>query len=279
MDLLPWDQLLELDDGAVIFEELAYGPLTREHPTAALRKRVTIPKRQVIAGGPEASAGQAAYSSLENALLCLTISGPIPVYAVGHWVALEPPVPITSSGRGWGSVTETKPGPVELTASVRDRAKALHESFEATKLSDRDAIHVPIERLGLSMRRRSTIDAAIDLGIAIEALFLQKGGGLGEYGNKISTRASRLLGFDLTSRLELAKLFNALYDMRSKAVHLGRWPAETKYAPESITEHLESGWKHMASALRIAIYRREAIEWKAIESGDTRPASPEWDEP
>ena len=79
---------------------------------------------------------------------------------------------------------------------------------------------IPIDRLILSMSRKSQTDQIIDLGIALESLFLPDQ--LPELKYRLRTRAARHLGANLSDRKEITKRLGTFYDIRSSAVHTGR---------------------------------------------------------
>ena len=51
-------------------------------------------------------------------------------------------------------------------------APKLFETFRSLSAETKDALRLPLQRLSMAMRRLSNVDSAIDLGIALEALFL-----------------------------------------------------------------------------------------------------------
>jgi hypothetical protein len=81
---------------------------------------------------------------------------------------------------------------------------------------------VPLKRLNASLRRKELVDSAIDLGIAIDALFLaEREPDRGELTFTLRLRAARFLEATEAGRREISRFFSTLYKLRSSAVHAG----------------------------------------------------------
>jgi len=77
--------------------------------------------------------------------------------------------------------------------------------------------NIAIARLNTARRRANLADRAIELGIALEALF--GGGSTGELTYKLRLRTALYLGDTLEERRQISKDVNELYKLRSRAVH------------------------------------------------------------
>jgi hypothetical protein len=106
------------------------------------------------------------------------------------------------------------------------------------------------------------VDAAIDLGVAIDSLFLsEREADRGEQTLTLRLRAGRFLGHDLESRRDLAKLFGTLYHLRSAAVHTGVInPVSDHQDTQAL---LTKGYELTARAIRKIIREREP-DWNAL---------------
>jgi hypothetical protein len=270
VELVPWARLLELDDGSAAFEELSRPTFVFDQAAAALRMTLSIPKTENTAEHPNQPVQPADYSPLENAVRCLTIAGPAPVYVVGRWVALEAPIPATNSGRGWGSSTERKPDAVAVNGALAKEAAELYHAFQRLEPDYQAEIGLSADRLNQAMRRRSIVDSAIDLGIATEALFIREEDGIGEFTYKVSMRAGRLLGGSLKEREEITDFFVKLYQIRSRAVHRGRFNTR-KLTDAYVGERLKLGYVYVSHALRHAIRAGKQVDWDALLLGSTPP--------
>jgi hypothetical protein len=128
--------------------------------------------------------------------------------------------------------------------------------------SSRERFHVPVDRLNQALRRSELVDQAIDLGIAIEGVFLE---GTQEERIELSYRASIraafLLGENPQRRREIRDIFRDLYKLRSIAVHQGK----VDQSPHN--QHLiETGWQLTARAIGMCIENWQ-IDWNKLVFG------------
>jgi len=99
------------------------------------------------------------------------------------------------------------------------------------------------------MRRQLPVDAAIDLGIALEALFLSDmDEERGEPTFRLKIRAARYLGSAKAERDGLFALVGDLYGARSSAVHTGHVSDQLRGRP--IRDVLAEGYSVAARAIR-----------------------------
>jgi hypothetical protein len=113
--------------------------------------------------------------------------------------------------------------------------RKLFESFCALDDPRKDALRLPMQRLNSAMRRASAVDSAVDLGIALEALFLNDlDDDRGELTFRLRLRMARFLEQEKAKRHDLFQLAGDLYSIRSVAVHTGRIPEKVKGTPSSI---------------------------------------------
>lgn len=99
------------------------------------------------------------------------------------------------------------------------------------------------------MRRLSNVDSAIDLGIALEALFLSDlPDDRGELTFRLRLRVARYLEQNSKKREALFRLVGDLYSLRSTAVHTGRSPSDIR--GRATSDLLEEGFRLTADAIR-----------------------------
>lgn len=92
-------------------------------------------------------------------------------------------------------------------------------------------LRVPIDRWMKSKTDKNRVDAFINLGTALESLYLGDINGQGELGFRLALRAAWHLGNDAQERVALKKDFSKIYNLRSRAVHTGTLK-ESKASPE-----------------------------------------------
>jgi hypothetical protein len=119
-----------------------------------------------------------------------------------------------------------------------------------------------MERLNSAMRRPSLVDSAIDLGIALESIFLPDGRGALTF--RLRVRAARWLGSTPEERKRLSVMVGDLYAVRSKAVHEGRVPDVIH--ERTTRELLEEGYELTARAL-VALISKGDPDWDEVMYG------------
>jgi len=125
---------------------------------------------------------------------------------------------------------------------------------------------VPLERLNQAKRSIELVDLAIDLGIALESLFLQEKCTDVQLALTFRLRAAWFLsGNDRDLRRENFDLFGRLYKWRSKAIHEGTLDEHVKGIPIPIGEVLTRG--EAAQAMDKIIRLRKFPNWKCLVLG------------
>lgn len=120
----------------------------------------------------------------------------------------------------------------EVEEAQINEAKRLYEVLDK-KPDLRERLQIPIERWKTSKTSKRDVDRMIDLGIALEALYVPDSGE-GEIRFKLAVRAAWCLGKDKEDRDDLLKKFKQIYDARSKSVHNGKLDQTVKFGEERI---------------------------------------------
>ncbi len=94
-------------------------------------------------------------------------------------------------------------------------------------------LRIPTGRWVKSKAPGNHVDTFIDLGIALESLYLQDVANSGELQFRLSLRAAWHLGRDVEERRTLVKEFREIYKQRSQAVHSGE--VQSKVATTGFT--------------------------------------------
>lgn len=105
-------------------------------------------------------------------------------------------------------------------ANIKE-AMSLYHARKTLKPKVAMKLKVPIDRWINSKAKGNTVDAFIDLGIALESLFLEDIQNSGEFRFRLSLRAAWYLGENMEKRQSLMREFRKIYDLRSSAVHTG----------------------------------------------------------
>lgn len=183
-----------------------------------------------------------------------------------------------------GSMYEVRPRPGRRMREERMRAikkggrnlVVLEEADEVRQLYGRlaaleeeawDWLSVPIERWRSSVYPKESTDLAIDLGIALESLYLPKVEQ--ELSFQMRLRGAWHLRSSPVERREVLETFGALYKMRSSAVHDGRLKGKRyMIGQESLSEEdvLEAAKELCREALIKAICSGEP-DWEKLVLG------------
>lgn len=231
-------------------------------PSAALIQQRDFPRR-IIKIGDFAEFEDGLFTELDDVRLCITSIGPSAPVFLGSWV--DPPewMPTSGSAANIRNPFQLEGLPPEPSKAVtKAELVPLHRCWLALSEKEKRHLRVPLQRLNTAMRREVAVDKAIDLGIAIDALFLaEREADRGELTLLLRLRASRFLGHDAASRKELARFFALLYRARSSAVHSGTVSEQIDGIP--MPSLLERGFGLTAAAIRIIIDAGEP-DWHSL---------------
>ena len=114
-----------------------------------------------------------------------------------------------------------------------EKAICLYERLVGLDSNGREKLRIAIDRWIKSKASGSYVDKMIDLGIALEALYVTSHRKIGK---RLRDRASWYLGKDNEDQAKLNKEFKEIYEWRSKAVHTGELPNKTEKIPFTTDE-------------------------------------------
>ena len=115
-----------------------------------------------------------------------------------------------------------------------EKAKCLYKLLTNPSSNIGGKLQIPIDRWIKSKANKSDVDKMIDLGIALESLYLSGTESKNEIRFRFSLHAAWHLGKDKAHRENLMKEFKAIYDWRSTVVHTGKLPKKTGNTPEEV---------------------------------------------
>jgi hypothetical protein len=253
--LLPWEEIPDSQGKSQAFTMLTGLGLSVDFPRAALVRDIALPRQNF----PQTEEQQAEYNlvpvdftDLRDALLCIGLVGPVAPYELLTW--LDPPEWAPILGVAFSAPIHEGSFPSsQWPSEAAGQARELYERFLQLSQSDKDLMRLRMQRLNSAMRRRNPVDAAIDLGITLESLFLDDAEG--ELSFRLRLRAARLLRQDYDDRVHVYNLVNDLYAVRSAAVHRGRLP--TTYRSRTIDDLLKAGFALAAEAITAFLQTNE----------------------
>ena len=192
--------------------------------------------------------------------MCMGLASPPPPQIFAYWIAFPKWVPISHPSdyiRVEGASSEH-----EFASPALAESKRLFSAFRAAEQGTKSRLRLATERLN-QIDRRLPIDAAIDLGVALETLFLSDlNQDQTELTFRLRLRAARFLGKDPPDRKRIFDMVGKLYDLRSKAAHSGRLPKGL--TTRSARELLNQGFDLCTEAARRFIIDGEP-NWESVQ--------------
>jgi hypothetical protein len=220
MELLPWSTVPMTDTKWRIAMRFVFGEMP---PTMAVAAKHTIYRQQLRPWEQLSTSPQYSIEPMRDLLRCVTATAGAGVRMMHHW--FEPPewapwavLPIRFLGDAMN---------MSMTANLVDEGSSLLracvDQFSALDEEQRQRLRVPLDRLNRSyLAGIRSVDAATDLGIALESLFaptrIWK-----KLDLRLAKRAAVLLGSDDDERKRIEQAILDAYDVRSHAVHAGRF--------------------------------------------------------
>jgi hypothetical protein len=265
--LVAWSRLAESDTKWQIASRSLFGAAW---PSVAVVQRHSVPRTHVR---PWDVPGPNPAPPLEPALdllRCVTAITGAGVRLLHYWI--EPPdwAPWVPSHSGFG-VDST----VLATSAVLEGASVpslleIASRFRGLDESHRARLRVPLDRLSRAhLADLRPVDMAIELGIALESLYaptkLSEG-----IAHTVRTRAARFLGGSAERRQGTVSLLRDVYDLRSRAVHAGRFDADggpKKWREEEkVRRVLEDGRRLVGESL-VKVIREGEPDWDDFDIG------------
>ena len=263
IELVPWEDLPDSHHKRNA-EEHYPGLLPAAYSAAALIKTIDLPRLHLTdEERKQYKSMPYSFEELSDALLCMTLAGLQAPEIVVTW--LEPPrwVPLRAVSMSIPGTSQHSMFPREYPEAAIGKLPGIIEAFLRLDTERKNMLRLPMKRLAQAIRQRSHIDAAIDLGIALESLFLRDLEP-GEFSYRLRLRSARYLRDTIDDRDVVFKLVGELYTARSLAVHRGKIPPEKISKP--IQELLEEGYALVAEAVQRLINEGDP-DWKKVRLG------------
>jgi len=246
ISLLSWLDIPESYHKSTVFNNLISSGGVK-WPTAALVQEILLPK--VHTSQNEYKLTPIDDVATRDAILCIAVSGPFSSEVIVTW--LDPPQWAPTMGIEY-SLPHSDDGHAQddvWTSKHCQIATKLFSDFKALTEDKKDALRLPMQRLTRAVRRLSKVDSAIDLGIALESLFLNDlSDDRGELTFRLKLRVAKYMEKEITKREEVFRLIGDLYRLRSIAIHTGRVPNALR--KRNTPEILNNGYSLVADAIR-----------------------------
>ena len=189
-------------------------------------------------------------------------------------------------GRGWcwaegeffaprngGVLLSRPPRPIGKSITIGraeiDEAKRLYHVLE-TKPDLREKLRIPIDRWIKSKVGIDSVDKMIDLGIALEALYLSNISEPTELSFRLRLHAAWHLRENEKERKDLMKEFQEIYAWRSSVVHTGNLPNKKKkrpYTEEEVAAFIQNAQDRCRESIKKIIEDGEFPKWDSLILG------------
>ena len=152
------------------------------------------------------------------------------------------------------------------------KAKCLYELLTNPSSNIGEKLQISINRWIKSKTSQTAVNKIIDLGIALEALFLSEGT-KEQLTFQFRLRASWYLGKDKEHRKRLMDEFKAIYDWRSTVVHTGKLPKKGSgkkkkpYTPEEVREFIRNAQDLCRDSILKILEDGEFPDWNNLILG------------
>lgn len=157
--------------------------------------------------------------------------------------------------------------PVQLKPPQCPAIKTIYKGLTELQTGTWQKLRISIDRWAKSMAEEDTIDQIIDLGIALECLYVPNGRSEVRY--RLAHHAAWHLGKDKEHRQQLSKELRQIYDARSVAVHTGVLGEKTrKSMPNGESEFVRRAQELCWLGLSKVIDAGEFPDWKNLIMGD-----------
>lgn len=261
--LVPWEKFPDTSH-----KDLIYSTFSRsvgfKWPSAVILQEKILPVPHIAEklrqdSGPYTPIDD---SELRDVILCIGAVGPFATEELVTWLEPPPWAPVIGQYLNI-SIPEGLPRNDVWKAEHCKPLLDLFKKFRTLVPKEKDALRLPMQRLNMAMRRNSKVDSAVDLGIALESLFLNNASDTrGELTFKLQLRVARYIEKTQEKRADIFQLMGDLYNLRSKAVHTGRIPEKIKNKPTFVI--LREGYKITAESIRLFILEGRP-DWAKIQ--------------
>ena len=196
----------------------------------------------------------------------LSLSANHMVNYVAWWTHVDPDeaYAVTTTGRSpaYSSLFHRKNSAMDVNGEDIQKAMSLYRTRKNLRPEVAQKLRVPIDRWMRSKMDASPVDVFINLGTALESLYLEDTGNVGELRFRMALRAAWHLGSDRVDRSSLFDDFKKIYDRRSKAVHTGNLN-QNERAPE----FMEMAQRQCLKAIVKVIEDGEFPSWDHLVMG------------
>lgn len=268
ISFIPWAALRDSPQKQSLHERFVMGlsfnfpagALVREHKT----KKIYVSQADFQKNFEKYTTSSFDGTDLFDSLMCLALVGPSAPQVLASWVTVPAWTPIVAGSMQLPGL-EGFSAEQKISPDGYNKGRELFEAFCSAPASFQAHLRLVMQRLIRAMRRGAPVDAAIDLGISLEGLYLSDmQDDRGELSFRLRTRSARLLGGTEAERKRIFDLMGDIYGLRSSAVHTGSVDAMSRGRP--VQEVLQQGFSLAAETVRRFITSGEP-SWDKVMFG------------
>ena len=266
LELIPWSHVPMSDTRWQLIARYGIGHM----PTAAVRRRFKVGRTHIRPWDPPPPFQPYSLEPSLDLLRCCTAVRLAPWRLLHQTVEAPDWAPWEPDSQSFGSDGTASAMSVPLTAEQVPRLLACASAFAQLEPSAKDRLRISLDRLNRSLLAGLRhVDVAIELGIGMESLFSPTKLGEG-IAFAIRTRAAKWIGGSTEDRHATSALVRDLYELRSMAVHSGRFDAPD--APKKwrdaarVADTLRQGQTLLAGSLEKVVTAGEP-NWSALDLG------------
>ncbi len=283
--------------GAAVVKETLHGPLyepASSQPATKIRRQCELMLRAYMLPTQEERDGamreiremmdplktaresSSIYSEAAELIQVVALLCPRPLFALGQWYQRPIDLPIVGRIYGYGGPTYDHPFhiPVEKQDYPVDEIKALINAYRSLPAITRNRLKTPLSRLNQGRRpmaHQPIEAAAVELGIAAEALLTQDRDHDAPISYLLRTRGTLLLGGSADERRDNYKHLRDLYNLRSEVAHHG------EIVDYTLIPHSASARENLERSAE-KVKRGEALCIRMIRQIIDTGSFPNWDE-
>ncbi len=264
-DSLQKHSISPLSTGGWFF--LSYPAQIESSPQAAIVRKVQLfPKTFETSSRPRAPRGSnIIYDAFDVLSLVLKTS----IRLMYAWYALESWIPCYYlTGSSWSGPNSDVIISQSCEPSCEDlnRLRKIYRLFSELSNEIKQQLRIPIRRLNQAKRRQSLEDMALDLGVALESLFLHDRSSHEQISFTFRLRGAWMLGEKPSDRAQIYDLLRAIYECRSKAIHSGKVPLKmtVNKVSKPTRDLLSEGMELCADVIMAIIQNRKFPEWDSL---------------
>ena len=155
---------------------------------------------------------------------------------------------------------------LQLTTSQLETIKTLYRGLTQLQTETWEKLRISIDRWAKSMAEDNPLDQIVDLGIALESLYVPDS--QGEVNLRLPLHAAWHLGQNKTERQELREEFRQIYAARSDVIHTGRLRGDRAKAsfevPRFVSRAQELCWQAITSVIEVG----NIPDWNDLVMGE-----------